>query len=573
MSTASTPATTCEFPRRFIPADVCFDQWPSAERFYQELLKRPVESPADFERWLLNLSETDAIFDEEGTSRNIDMTCQTDDAQRERRFLDFVENVQPHREPVHFELQKKFVELAKRFPLPAKRYEVLERSMRNAIELFREENIPIQVELAKLAQQYQKTTGAMTVTYQGQELTLQQVSRFVEEPDRAVREETYRLAADRHLRDAAALDQIYEQMVALRDRMARNAGFSDFRAFAFRAMERFDYTPEHCLAFHDAIEKVCVPANRRLADARRRKLGLDTLKPWDFSVDPDGRAPLRPFEDVERLGEGSSRIFHKVDGELGEVFDRLRREKLLDLGSRKGKAPGGYQATYQERRLPFIFMNAVGTEIDVRTLIHEGGHAFHTFAARHEPLLPYRQAPIEFCEVASMGMEMLALPHLEEFYGRETGRARRSFLERIVQFFPYMARVDAQQHWVYTHVNSGIEARHDHWQHLTRRFAPEIDYRRLEPYDRYSWHRKLHFFEVPFYYVEYGIAQLGALQVWLRARKDYREAVAFYRNGLALGGSRPLPELFEAAGCKFDFSEGTVRPLIEAVMEEIERLG
>ncbi len=567
------PATgTAEFVRRFIPTDLSFDDWRAVEPFYRELLERPVETREQFEKWLLDWSELDAAFDEEGTRRRIEMTCATDDPQRERRFLHFIENVAPHREPVHHELRRRLAELAGRFDLPQKRYEVLLRSVRNALEIFREENIPLEVEDAKLAQQYQKITGAMTVQYNGQELTLPQAERYLEEPDRQVRETVWRLVSDRFLADADKLDRLYDEMVRLRDRIARNAGCADYREYAFKAKERFDYTPDDCLAFHDAIEAVVVPAVGQLCEQRKAKLGLESLRPWDLAVDPENRPPLRPFETESELIERASRVLHQVDGELGEIFDTLGRLGLLDLSSRKGKAPGGYMSTYEERRVPFIFMNAAGTERDVRTLLHESGHAFHSWACRHEPLLAYRHSPIEFAEVASMGMEMLSLPHLEVFYGDETDRARRRFLEGIVQFLPYMARVDAFQHWVYTHVDADIEQRKDHWQQLTRRFSPHVDYRGLEKYDRHSWHRKLHFFEVPFYYVEYGIAQLGALQVWLNSRRDYEQAVAMYRHALALGGARPLPELFEAAGCRFDFSEKTLRPLIEAVMEEIDRL-
>mgnify|MGYP001273020534 CR=1 FL=1 len=568
----SASTVTPEFPRQYVAPGDAFAEWSVAERYYRELLERPVNSLVEFENWMRDFSETDAVFDEEGTARQIDMTRATDDPAREQRFLHFVEHVQPHREPWHNKLRMRFVELAGRFPLPPKRYEVLERSIRNAIALFREENIPLQVENAKLAQQYQKITGGMTAVFRGEEMTLQQVDRFLEEPDRATREAAWRASSDRFLQNADALNQLYEKMVRVRHQMARNADCRDYRAFAFRAMERFDYTPEDCLAFHDAIEKVVVPAAGELAAQRQAKLAVERLRPWDMAVDPEGQPPLRPFRTDAELADGCGRIFHKVDRELGEIFDGLRERDMLDLGSRKGKAPGGYQATYAERRVPFIFMNAVGTERDVRTLLHEGGHAFHTWACRNEPLLAYRGYPTEFAEVASMGMECLALPFCEVFYGADAPRASKRHFMEIVTFLPYMARVDAMQHFVYTHVDCGIEARLEEWRRLTRRFSPFVDWTGLERYDQHSWHRKLHFFEAPFYYVEYGIAQLGALQVWLNSQRDYEQAVAFYRNGLALGGSRPLPELFEAAGCKFDFSEKTLRPLVDAVMEEIARL-
>jgi oligoendopeptidase F len=563
------PTPAAEFPRQYVTPDADFGTWAVAEPYFRELTERPLGNVAQVEHWLRDVSELEAGLDEEGTRRYTAMTCQTDDPVRQQRYLDFIENVQPHAEPWRDKLRRKFIAAADEQPLPAKRYEVLIRSTRNAIELYREENIPLLVEDQKLKTEYQAITGAMTCRYEGREQTLQQMARYLEEPDRIVREETWRLAADRFLQDAEQLDALYGKMVTVRHQVAANAGCGNFREYMFRALERFDYTPADCLAFHDAIEQVCAPAVYELAAERKRKLGLTSLRPWDMAVDPDGRPPLRPFETDEQLAAGCSRIFHQVDAELGQIFDTLRERGTLDLGSRKGKAPGGYQVVFAERRLPFIFMNAVGTETDVRTLLHEGGHAFHSWACRPEPLLAYRSAPIEFAEVASMGMEHLALPFNREFFGAETARAARRFFERNVCFFPFMAAVDAFQHHVYTQVDGGLDNWKDHWQTLTRRFASELDLSGLERHDRQSWQKKQHIYEVPFYYVEYGIAQLGALQVWKNSLDDCARAVALYRRGLALGGTRPLPELFEAAGLRFDFSEATLRPLIAAAMKRI----
>lgn len=573
MTSHQATPTGLEYPRRYVDPQVTFDEWAHAEVYYRELADREVDSAQQLENWLLDWSELDAVFDEEGIARRIEMTRATDDPQSEQRYLYFVENVQPHREPWQHRLRQKFVGLCQRFPLPPRRYQVLERAVRNAIELYRDENVPLLTEDAKLIQQYQKITGAMTVSWEGRELTLPQLARYLEEPDRAVREASWRVGSERFLADAPALDELYEKMVRLRHRIARNAGLENYRDYRFRALERFDYTPVDCFAFHEAIEKVVVPAAATLARERCSRLGLETLRPWDMAVDPEGRPPLRPFETAEQLAAGCAAILHKVDTGLGRVFEEIRQRGLVDLASRKGKAPGGYQETYQERRLPFIFMNAVGTEGDVRTLLHESGHALHTWACRSDPLIAYRNYPIEFAEVASMGMECLALPHLEEFYGGESDRARRRFFSEIINFLPYMARVDALQHYVYTHVEEGLEAWNERWQQLTQRFSPFVDWSGLERFDQRSWQRKLHFYEVPLYYVEYGIAQLGALQVWIHSRRDYGQAVALYRNALALGGSRPLPELFEASGLRFDFTERTLRPLADAVMEEIARLG
>lgn len=561
-----------EFPRHYASGDADLGDWSIAETYYRELAERPVRSAAELEHWLMNWSELDAGLEEAGISRQIEYTRQTDDPARERRHLEFIEQVKPRREPWMNRLRAKFISLAAAYPLPRTRYEVLERSARNAIEIYREESIPLLTEDETLRQQYQKIVGGMSVEFRGQELTLQRMAPFLGEPDRAVREQTWRLAADRFVLEKDALSTLYEKMIALRDKIARNAGCQDYRAYMFKRLERFDYTPDDCFAYHDAIEKVVVPAVRELAAGRKAKLGVERLRPWDMDVDPDGRAPLRPFETDQQLADGCKRVFRRVHPDFAVIFETLMARGSLDLGSRKGKAPGGYQETYTEQRLPFIFMNAVGTENDVNTLLHEGGHAFHTWACRGDPLAAYRTYPTEFAEVASMGMECLALPFAEEFYGEQANRARKRHLIDIIEFLPWMARVDAFQHYVYAHAGHDTPRRLDEWVALQRRFANHIDWSGLEEYNRHSWHRKLHFFEVPLYYIEYGIAQLGALQVWMNSRKDFEHAVAMYRAGLTLGGSRPLPELFEAAGCRFDFSEKTLRPLVDAVMEEIGRL-
>lgn len=564
---------SAEFPRTFLASDLRIESWEVVEPYFEKLLSRPVEDREAFEKWLADWSELSAAFEEESTGRRIAYTQNTEDEAREKAYTFFIEEVEPHSERWEDKLRRRAVELEANFELPALRYEVLLRSLKNRIALFRDENVPLLTENSKLAQQYQKITGAMTVDFGGETLTVQQLGKFLEEPDRATREAAWRVGTERFLKDADRLSTLYDTMVSVRDKLAKNAGEPDFRAYTFKSMERFDYTPEDCLAFHEAILETVVPAAVELAEERKRKLGVDSLRPWDTACDADGRAPLKPFETEAELVEGCLKIFKRVDPELAEIFATMRDKQLLDLTSRKGKAPGGYMDVYREQRLPFIFMNAVGTEGDVRVLLHEGGHAFHTWACRNDPLLSYREYPIEFAEVASMAMELLSFDYLDAFHGADTARAQRTFLSRIVDFFPFMACIDGLQHWVYTHPEASIEARNDTWVELVGKFMPWVDRRGLEASTRVSWQRKLHLFEVPFYYVEYGIAQLGALQVWRNAREDYGQAVSQYRRGLALGGSRPLPELFEAAGCKFDFSSATLGPLIEMTMSEIKRLG
>jgi len=395
----------------------------------------------------------------------------------------------------------------------------------------------------------------------------------LEETDRPLRQEAWELSANRRLEVAGEVDAIFDELLKLREQIARNAGFADYIAYAFRARARFDYTPQDCAAFHDAIDGEVMPALRALQAERRRQLALSELRPWDLAVDPLNRQPLRSFDKVETLIAKSQEIFDKLDPKLSREFTLMRQLNLLDLENRKGKAPGGYQSTLSEARLPFIFANAVGIQRDVETTLHEAGHAFHALATREEELLAYRSAPIEFCEVASMGMELLGNEFIDKFYGAEGARrARRDHLEGVIEVFPWIATVDAFQHWIYSHPGHTRQDRRAAWMRLMDRFGGEVDWRGHEKARENLWHRQLHIFLHPFYYVEYGIAQLGALQLWANSRRDRAQAVSQYHAALALGGSRPLPELFAAAGCRFDFSRTTVKPLVQLVAAELEAL-
>lgn len=562
-----------EFPLQFVPLDIDLGDWPAVEKQFERLAGRPLDSTEAVERFLLDLSELDAAVNEEEQLRYVAMTCQTDDAERERRYLHFVEHVAPNLKRWHDRLDRKLLESPAISGL-SKRFEVLLRQIRNRVEIFREENVALQTDDEKLRTQYQKLCGAMTVQFDGREQTLQEMARYLEETDRARRQAAWEVVAQRRHADRDAIDALYDQMVALRDRIARNAGCTDYRAYMFRALERFDYTPAHCQAFHAAVEQVLVPLKRRMQEHRRREMGLDRLRPWDLAVDALGRPPLKPFESESQLLDRCQTVFERVDPELAAQFERMRREKLLDLSSRKGKAPGGYMTTFERRRLPFIFMNSVGRHDDVHTMLHEAGHAFHAFAARQEPLVAYRSAPMEFNEVASMAMELLCEDHLGEFYDvADHRRAVREDLEDVVTILCWIATVDAFQHWVYLHPQHTREQRAAAWRDTLNRFGGIEDWSGYEHYRDTMWHRQLHPFTVPFYYIEYGIAQLGALQVWLNSRRDYADAVRRYRSGLALGGSRPLPELFAATGARFDFSRATIEPIVAAIQAELERMG
>jgi oligoendopeptidase F len=401
------------------------------------------------------------------------------------------------------------------------------------------------------------------------------MAKLLEDPDRALREEAWKLVTYRRLQERAAFEEQFDGLWKLRERMAANAGFGNYRDYAFRKLGRFDYTPENCAQYHDAVASEVVPLLRELQARRREQLGLETLRPWDTAVDPLNRPPLHPFDEVGQMVSRTQKIFDRLDPELAGQFRQMNDLHLLDLANRKGKAPGGYQQTLAEARLPFIFMNAVGQQRDVEVLLHEAGHAFHALAARDEDLLGYRQnPPIEFCEVASMSMELLGGRYMDEFYAApEITRARRAHLEGIVATLCWVAIVDAFQHWIYTHPGHSREERATAWEALMDRFSGDVDWSGHEEARAYSWHKQLHIFVVPFYYIEYGIAQLGALQVWANSMRDPAKALADYKSSLVLGGSRPLPELFAAAGCRFQFDAATIRELMGLVRSELGKLG
>lgn len=560
----------------FVPAGLDVADVAQLEPLYQELLDRPVASARELEQWLADFSELHEAVDECLNRRYVQKSCDTTDPALEHAYLQFITEVEPKIRPLLAQLQRKFVESPHRADLPGRRYHMLNRKWQVDVELFREENVPLEMEVLKLVNEYDKITAGMTIQWRGEEQTLQQAGLLIEEPDRAMREEVWKLIAARRQRERQRLDDLFDRLLVLRTRIARNAGLSDCRAYMWKVYKRFDYTPDDAFRFAEAIEKWCVPLMRRLERERREQLGVPALRPWDLQVDPKGRRPLRPCDGIPDLIEKAATAIRRVSPELGADFDMLRRNGLLDIDSRKGKQPGAYQAQLEQSRVPFIFMNAAGQQVDVETLLHEAGHAFHFLAAcRAEPLLFLRSPTMEFAEVASMSMELLGMEHLDVFYddADDARRARRKCFEDIVCFLPWMAAVVLFQHWIYTNPGHTREERTRRWTALLDRFGRDIDWSGFEHVREQSWQNQVHIFQVPFYFIEYGMAQLGALQLWLRSRHDPHRTLANYRSALRLGGTRPIPELFAAAGIAFDFSERTIRPLMDAVAEELNALG
>ena len=525
-----------EFPRRYVSPSLDLGRWSSVEPLFHELEHRPLASLADLESWLADWGEFSDVLSQEGSVRYIRMTCQTDDRELEKQYLEFLEEIEEPSKSRYFNLNKKFWDCPFRHDL-SKDYYLFKRSVENELALYRPENIPLETEVSKLSQQYQKLSGSMTVQYDGKEQTLQQMGRYLELPDRMKREEAWRLSTQRRLQEKDQFEDLFDRMLGIRVQLAKNANFDNYRDYTFRRKERFDYGPEDCQDFHESAEKTIRPLVLKIQKRRMNKMGLSSLKPWDLSVDPSGLPPLKPFDQTEKLISGCERIISQVDPQLGLYFKNMKDLGLLDLESRKGKAPGGYQSTLDEVRLPFIFMNSVGLDGDIRTLLHEGGHAMHSYLSRPIAFWTYRHAPMEFCEVASMSMELMGNPFLNEFYPdpREASRSIVRHLEDVVTLLPWIATIDAFQHWIYTHPGHSRQDRTDYWVQLRNRFGGLEDWMGFEEIRSYLWHRQLHIFELPFYYIEYGIAQLGALQVWKNFRKDPKEAVRLYKQGLSVG--------------------------------------
>ncbi len=555
-----------EYPRKFVPDGSGFD-WESMQKLFGDLQAREIRSADQLKEWLDDESELYRRLDEEGSIRYIRYTCQTDNPEFEKAFLHFVTELEPKIKPLKFELDRKYVASPFRKALPEDFYFVMNRKRENNVALFRQENVELEKQDAELAQRFQKVTGAMTVKYKEEERTLQQMVRFLEEPDRSVRKESWELAEQRRLKDREELNQIYDEQVKIRDRIAKNAGFANFRDYMFMKKERFDYSPEDCFRYHEAVEQYFVPMSRELDRLRKEKLGVDVLRPWDMNVDPQGRPPLHPYDQVGQLVQGCAEVFGRIDPTFAGYFNRMNELELLDLESRRGKAPGGYSTQLTDVRLPFIFANSAARDNDVRTLMHESGHSFHTFLVKDKdyPYAYRTEYPTEIAEVASIAMELVGGEHIQgTFYGdEESKRSNREELISMVKLFGWVATIDSFQHWVYTHPEHSQPEREEAWVKTFSRFSGLESWEGYETQLRSRWQRQLHLFEVPFYYIEYGIATLGALGIWVKYRRDRAEAVAAYKRALSLGGSKPLPELFAAAGLRWDFGPSAVKEVAE----------
>ena len=564
-----------KLPRQFLPADFTITNWESLHPFLINLDEREINSSSDLKQWLKDASELEAVISEDACWRQIKMTCDTENKELEESFNYFMMEIQPKVQPYSDKLNKKLVENPFTKELDADNYFTYLRNVKKNIELFREINIPINAELNVMQQQFGAISGKMTVEVNGQEYTLQQAAKFLEDEDRSVREEVYRKINKRRLEDKEALNNLFTSLLQKRDQVAVNTDFENYRDFRFKELGRFDYTKEDCFQFHEAVKLHVMPLVNQIYEAKKKKLGLDTLRPWDVEAEPAGIQPLRPFKTGEELTEKTIACFDELKSFFGDCLRKMKELGHLDLESRKGKAPGGYNCPLAESGAPFIFMNAAGQFDDVTTMVHEGGHAIHSFLAHELQLTGFKEYPTEIAEVASMAMELFSMDKWNVFFDspEELKRAKEQQLERVITIFPWIATIDKFQHWIYENPNHTEEERSAEWMKITDEFSsPVIDFSGLEEYRRYGWQRQLHLYEVPFYYIEYGIAQLGAIGLWQQYKQDPETAMNNYVTALQLGGTKTLPELFKAAGLQFDLSPGHIKQLMEFVKTELESL-
>ncbi len=561
--------------RSYLPKDFNITEWAVLAPFFIELEARDISTKEKLEQWLKDQSELEAVVSEDACWRQIKMTCDTQDKNLEESFNYFCLHIQPHIQPYADALNKKLLQATHVSSLDQSRYFTYLRNVKKSIELFKEENIPLQAESAVLQQQYGQITGAMSIEYNGQQYTLQQAGKFLESKDRNVREEVYHKIQQRRLEEKQPLNELFDKLIAIRNQEAINAGFESYVGYRFKELGRFDYAPKDCFQFHEAVKLHVLPLVKAIHQKKQQELGVDQLRPWDLEVEVGDAQPLQPFKTGNELLEKTIDCFHKMNPFFGDCLVKMQELKHLDLESRKGKAPGGYNCPLAESGAPFIFMNAAGQMHDVTTMVHEGGHAVHSFLSHELPLSGFKEYPMEIAEVASMAMELFSMDYWDSFFDNaaDLKRAKIHQLERVITIFPWIAIIDKFQHWLYQHPQHTIEERTNSWCAILESFHDGVmDYSGLEAYRANAWQRQLHLFEVPFYYIEYGIAQLGAIGMWMQFKQDKEAAIANYCHALSLGGTKTLPELYEAAGLTFDFSPEKIKVLMAFVQTALDEL-
>ena len=558
---------------QFLPADFTVTQWEDIQPYYDQLLERVLSSPDALRQWFIDRSMLEEALAEDMGWRYIRMTCDTTNDTYRERYDYYVKEILPKIAPINHMLNQKAVACPHAQVLQREEgFDILLRCIERSLQVYRPENIPIQTRTQLKAHEYSALASAMTVVIDGQEVTLQQAGVHLESLDRDLRQAVYTQINDRRLQDKGTLDDIYTSLIQDRHQMAINAGFSNFRDYAFAAMQRFDYTPEDCFAFHKAVEREVVPILSVLSQERQLAMKIPVIKPWDVQVDPMGRPPLKPFDHAEELLQKTITVFDRLDPFLGDCLRTMQSMGHFDLASRKGKAPGGYNYPLDKTGVPFIFMNATSTLRDMCTMLHEGGHAVHAFLTQGLLLHDFKQLPSEIAELASMSMELLTMEHWDVFFPDQGDlrRAKKQHLAQIVHTLAWVATIDKFQHWVYENPKHSLEQRRDAWTEILELFGdPMISWEGQQEYQFSSWQKQLHLFEVPFYYIEYGIAQLGAIAVWKNYQENPQQGLQCYLDALKLGYTRPVPQVYEAAGVQFNFQQPYIKELMAFIEKQI----
>ncbi len=560
--------------RNYIPQQLEM-KWAFLEPLLNELLARQLDDVTALEAWLKDKSELEAALEEDFAWRYIKMTCDTANEELVQSFQYFATEIEPKISPLSNQLNQKLVSSEYIEELDQDKYFVYLRGIRKALEIYREENIDLFTKLQVAQQKYQAITGAMSVMLHAQEYTLEQAANFLKDTNRSVRENAWKTIQNRRMVNKLELNSLFDELVVMRNQVALNAGFENYRDYMFQALGRFDYSPQDCYDFHQAIEQEIVPILKEQADIRAELLGLEILKPWDQEVSTTGKAALKPFKNGQELIEKSIACFNAIDPKLGQMLSVMKENNLFDVESRKGKAPGGYNYPLAETGAPFIFMNSANSLRDLTTMVHEGGHAVHTFLTADLALNDFKHCPSEVAELASMSMELMSMDHWSIYFDQEEDliRAKREQLLDVLKTLPWVAVIDQFQHWIYTNVGHTAEDREEAFKQIYTTFGSGFsDWEGQEEVFGNVWQKQLHLFEVPFYYIEYAIAQLGAIAIWKNFKEHPEQALEQYLAALALGYTKPMNEIYETAGIKFDFSAAYVKELAAFVKNELDKL-
>lgn len=561
--------------RKFLGEDFKLETWNDVKPLYESLKNRELETKEDLEKWFFDRSELESYLSENMAWRYINMTCDTSKEENQKAYQFFVEEIQPNAAIYSDELNKKALASFDRFPLIGSGYSIMIRNMKKSVEIFREENIDIETKIQIKQTEYQALTGGMSVNIEGAEMTMPKAATYLQNTDRTVRENAWNIISERRFLDKDALNEIFNSLRDLRHQEAVNADFPNFRDYMFAAMGRFDYTAKDCFKFHEAVSETIVPILEEMAKDRKQKLGVDQLKPWDLGVDPENRAALKPFLNAQELLDKTELCFNQINPKLANYIKIMRAMGHFDVESRKGKAMGGYNYPLEEIGVPFIFMNATNTLRDLVTMVHEGGHAIHSFEVREMPINAFRNPPMEVAELASMAMELISMEHWDLFFNNEEDlkRAKKEHLESTLSGLPWIATIDKFQHWMYENPTHSIEDRNQEWNKILVQFSDNTtDWSGYEHFRTNAWQKQLHIYEVPFYYIEYGMAQLGAISVWRNYKNDPDKGLDGYLAALKLGYTKSIKEIYEAAGIKFDFSKPYISELMDFVKAELSKL-